>query len=55
MRIPRWILHAGIVLNTVMFVGFYVAGMLDMVVLSFLSACSFWVGLILRDRIERNE
>jgi hypothetical protein len=38
-----------------MFIGFYIAGIGDMAVLNFLSACLLWMGLIARDRLENNE
>ena len=55
MKIPKWLLHAGIVLNTIMTLGFFMADMNSMALLSFLSACSFWVGLVAKDKLENNE
>lgn len=48
-------MHTGIALNTVMFVGFYIAGDHKMSLIAFLSACAFWLNLILRQRNIKDE
>ena len=55
MKLPIWVLHTGIALNTVMFMGFYVGKNYQMSLISFLSACAFWLHLILRQKEEENE
>lgn len=55
MRLPRWLLHVGIALNTVMFIGFWVAEVPKMALISFLSACAFWLNLIIEDRKTNDE
>jgi len=50
MNFPRWVLHVGIALNTVMFIGFWVAEVPKMALISFLSACAFWLHLVIEER-----
>lgn len=55
LQFPKWILHVGIALNTVMFIGFWVNEAHKMALISFLSACAFWLHLITKDRNNKNE
>lgn len=51
-NIPRWVLHVGIALNTAMFVGFWISEVPKMALISFLSACAFWLHLVIKDKNE---
>jgi hypothetical protein len=54
-RLPEWVLHVGIALNSALFVGFWVSEVYKMALISFLSACAFWVNLAIKDRKNNNE
>jgi len=55
LHLPKWLLHVGIALNTVMFIGFWAANAHKMALISFLSACAFWLNLVIEDRRNNNE
>jgi len=51
---PRWFLQLGIALNTVLFIGFWAAESHKMAMISFLSACAFWLNILIEDRKEND-
>jgi len=52
MMLPQWFVYVCIVLNTVLAIMFYVGGFKMFALVSFLSACCFWLNLIARNKID---